>query len=147
MTGHGYGVSAPAGFVLREVIGRGASSTVWAATQQSTGRSVALKLLAVDLHDAEYRRRFERERQAMATLSSHPHIVTLFDAGVHEDRPWLALALQSGRSYAARLIERGPLPPAAPGPRAAPGEGTSSPATAASTARRSRRRSRAGRSG
>ncbi|GAY11151.1 serine/threonine-protein kinase [Pseudonocardia sp. N23] len=116
-TGAGFGPGAaggsvPAGYVLIRVVGRGASAVVWEATQVSAGRSVALKLLDVDLRDADARGRFERERQAMAALSQHPHIVALYDAGVVDHHPWLALQLCGRGSYAAALRQHGPMPPA-----------------------------------
>lgn len=101
--------SCPVGFELHSVIGRGASSVVWRATQFSTGRAVALKILDVDMADQEARRRLERERQAMSTLSNHPNIVTLYDAGIHQGRPWLALQLCSRGSFAERVVRSGPL--------------------------------------
>jgi len=107
-----WGGAVPPGYVLRRVVGRGASSVVWEATQLSTGRPVALKLLEVDLRDDDARGRFERERQAMAALSQHPHIVALYDAGVVDHSPWLALQLCARGSYAAALREHGPMPAA-----------------------------------
>ncbi|MGD9986417.1 DUF6777 domain-containing protein [Pseudonocardia sp.] len=113
-TGAGFGPGGPVppGYVPIRIVGRGASSVVWEATQVSAGRSVALKLLDVDLRDPDARGRFERERQAMAALSQHPHIVALYDAGVVDNRPWLALQLCARGSYAAALREYGPMPPA-----------------------------------
>jgi len=108
-SGGGGGASTPEGFEFHTVIGRGASSVVWKATQSSTGRAVALKMLDVDMQDREARRRFERERQAMSTLSNHPNIVTLYEAGIHQNRPWLALQLCSQGSFAARVARSGPL--------------------------------------
>lgn len=110
--GSGPGGAVPPGYVPIRIVGRGASSVVWEATQVSAGRSVALKLLDVDLRDPDARGRFERERQAMAALSQHPHIVALYDAGVVGNHPWLALQLCARGSYAAALRQHGPMPPA-----------------------------------
>ncbi|MGH3908495.1 MAG: protein kinase domain-containing protein [Pseudonocardiaceae bacterium] len=100
----------PTRFDFRRIVGRSASSVVWEATQISTGRAVALKVLSVDLADEEAVRRFDRERHVMGMLSGHPHIVTIHDAGIHEQHPWLAMQFCSQGSLAAKIKRAGPLP-------------------------------------
>jgi hypothetical protein len=90
----------PAFEPIRE-IGRGATSVVYEATQRSTGRALAIKLLTQPLSDPAASRRFTRECAAMAALAAHPNIVTIIDAGVHELRPWIAMELCRRGSYAA----------------------------------------------
>src|SRR5687767_4442812 len=64
-----------------EYLGRGGMGVVYKARQKSLNRLVALKLLAPErTGDAAFTTRFEREAQALATLS-HPHIVTVHDFG------------------------------------------------------------------
>ena len=77
----------PPGYELVRRIGSGATSIVWEATQLSTGRRVALKVLDIDFTDPAALRRFERERKVMSSLASHPGIVTIYDAGVHRHKP------------------------------------------------------------
>ena len=60
------------------------------------GRRAALKLLSRD-HDAEQLRRFEFEARAASALN-HPNIVTVYDVGVADERPFLALELVAGRT-------------------------------------------------
>lgn len=68
-----------------EEIGRGGQGTVYSATQRSTRRSVAVKVLHPGPVEVERRRlRFEREIEAIAALD-HPGIVTVHDGGVSED--------------------------------------------------------------
>src|SRR4029450_6095192 len=81
----------PPGYELVRRIGSGATSVVWEATQLSTGRRVALKALDIDITDPAALRRFDRERKVMSSLASHPGIVTIYDAGVHRHKPWLAM--------------------------------------------------------
>jgi serine/threonine protein kinase len=62
----------PPGYELVRRIGSGATSVVWEATQLSTGRRVALKMLDIDVTDPAALRRFERERKVMSSLATHP---------------------------------------------------------------------------
>ena len=104
--------NGPPGYRLVRQIGRGGSSVVWEARQLSTGRQVALKMLEVDITDPDALRRFEREREVMSALASHPGIVTIYDAGVHEQKPWLAMEFCARGSLARHVTETGPLDPA-----------------------------------
>src|SRR5690349_9344467 len=54
-------------------------------------QTVAIKLLRADSHRAEWRERFLRERQLLASLQ-HPSIVRVIDAGHTQDgRPFLVM--------------------------------------------------------
>lgn len=67
-------------------IGRGGMGVVYLAVDQTIGRKVALKKLAIDSHDSQSGdavKRFMREAQLTGQLH-HPDIVTLFDL-VEED--------------------------------------------------------------
>ena len=101
----------PPGYELVRRIGSGATSVVWEATQLSTGRRVALKVLDIDVTDPAALRRFERERKVMSSLASHPGIVTIYDAGVHRHKPWLAMEYCRRGSLAEHVAEHGPLEP------------------------------------
>jgi len=64
-----------------ECLGRGGMGVVYKARQKSLNRLVALKLLAPErADDPQFAARFEREAQALASLS-HPHIVAVHDFG------------------------------------------------------------------
>jgi serine/threonine protein kinase len=102
----------PPGYELLRRIGLGGSSVVWEATQLSTGRRVAVKMLEVDVTDPAALRRFERERKVMSSLATHPGIVTIYDAGVHRHKPWLAMEYCRRGSLAEYVAEHGPLDPA-----------------------------------
>lgn len=84
---------------LREVIGRGGMGVVWRA-ERADGEYVgeaAVKVLAVTPSTASWRR-FQREKQILATLQ-HPGIARLLDAGVTEAGvPWLAMEIVQGRN-------------------------------------------------
>ena len=91
----------PPGYTAGRLLGRGGSGTVYEARHHSTGRSVALKVLDLDVVGPEMQRRFARERAAMGGLADHPHIVSILDAGWFAGRPWLAMSLCEGGSLAA----------------------------------------------
>jgi predicted Ser/Thr protein kinase len=69
------------GYAGLEELHRGGQGIVYRARQESTGRSVALKVLREGPHaDPAARKRFQREVQIVAQLE-HPHIVSVFDSG------------------------------------------------------------------
>src|SRR3954447_25666860 len=77
---------------------------VWEAEDQMLGRLVAVKVLAGHLsEDDRERRRFEREARAAAGLSSHPHVVTIYDVGEHDGRAFIVMELMRGGTVGERL--------------------------------------------
>lgn len=96
-------------FRLAEEIGRGATGTVYAATQETLGRPAAVKVLhpALVFSDAQ-KQRFEREAKALAALS-HPTIIEIYDARIDRDVAWYAMEFCAGDTVAGELA-RGALP-------------------------------------
>ena len=104
---------------LDQRIGAGAMGAVWRGTDELLNRTVAVKeLLAaaepptaagVDALE-ESRQRLMREGRIGARLQ-HPHVISMFDVVVHEDRPWLVMEYLPSKSLAAMLTEKGPLEP------------------------------------
>ncbi|WP_085066902.1 serine/threonine-protein kinase [Catenuloplanes japonicus] len=81
---------------------RGGYATIYRATQISVDREVAIKVENRALGDERDRARFLREARAASRMSSHPHVVDLFDVGVTADgHPYLIMELCDG-SYANR---------------------------------------------
>src|SRR6185436_19802554 len=91
-------------YQLVELLGRGGMGEVWRAEHQLLARNAAIKLVRPELlgaqSEAEIRtllRRFEREAQATATLSS-PHTIQLFDFGATNDGSfYYVMELLAGR--------------------------------------------------
>ena len=94
---------------LDELVSRGGMGEVWRAYDATLGRSVAVKLLHEGVTDRGDRERFVREARAAAQLS-HPNIVSIFDVGEWNGRPFLVMELLDGQTLAEELADRGPLP-------------------------------------
>lgn len=92
-------------------IGVGGFATVYRAYQPAFRRTVAIKVLATLNLDDAARERFERECQAMGSLSEHPNIVTVYGAGFTPNgRPYLVMAFLPGGSLQERIDTQGPVP-------------------------------------
>ncbi|MDQ0757082.1 serine/threonine-protein kinase [Arthrobacter sp. B3I4] len=70
------------GFTYVSLLGSGGFSDVYLYEQDRPRRKVAVKVLLSDLKTEGARRRFESEANLMAQLSSHPYIVTIFEAEI-----------------------------------------------------------------
>jgi serine/threonine protein kinase len=79
-----------------ETIGSGGAGTVYRAKDRRTGDTVALKLLSTGpALDPRAARRLAREFETLADLS-HPNVVKVFDSGVFQGYPYLAMELVDG---------------------------------------------------
>ncbi|QGU06015.1 Serine/threonine-protein kinase PknB [Corynebacterium occultum] len=104
-------------YELRENIGNGGMSQVYAAEDTLIGREVAVKMLRVELaRDANFRERFRREAQNSGRLN-HPSIVSIYDTGESEIDgiaiPYIVMERVHGRTLRDVVREDGPLSPAA----------------------------------
>ena len=97
-------------FRLEEQIGAGGMSTVYRAFDPTLERSVAIKLMHRDMSaDADQLERFRREARAVARLS-HPHVVTVIDAGEDDGTPFIVLEYVEGETLKERIRRLGRLP-------------------------------------
>lgn len=97
---------------VEELLCRGARSSVWRAHHQQTRQPVALKLLSRSLLDRpDAAERFRREIKTLAGLRL-PHLVRFYEAGVLDDRPFLAMELAVGQTLQ-QILQEGPLEPGA----------------------------------
>jgi serine/threonine protein kinase len=93
-------------YILERPLSRGGMGAVYLATQKSTGRKRALKLMHPSLAgDASARERFEREAKVGALIASE-HVVEVVGAGVdpRSNTPWLAMELLEGQDLGHRLL-------------------------------------------
>src|SRR6478736_1405202 len=85
------------------VLAHGGYATVYRAIQVSVDREVAVKVENRTLEGDKDQRRFIREARAAGKMSSHPHVVDLFDVGVtHDGHPYMIMELCDG-NYADRM--------------------------------------------
>lgn len=97
-------ISLPERYRIVRHLANGGMAGVWEAHDQLLRRSVAVKVLASHLSEDERARlRFEREARAAAGLSSHPHVVTIYDVGEHDGRAFMVMELMRGGTVGERL--------------------------------------------
>ncbi|QSE86100.1 protein kinase domain-containing protein [Rhodococcus koreensis] len=99
-----------AGFGDVQEIGRGGFGVVYRCTQAELDRTVAVKVLTVELDD-ENRARFFREQRAMGQLTGHPNIVNILQVGATDSGfPYIVMPYHPQDSLEARVRRGGPLP-------------------------------------
>jgi len=85
------------GYRIIRKVGHGATAYVYVAVQESLDRKVALKILTPALaSDPEYSKRFLKEGRIIATLPTHPHLVTIHDVGNHEGQYYMSMEYLAG---------------------------------------------------
>jgi eukaryotic-like serine/threonine-protein kinase len=90
-------------YVLRELIGVGNTSSVYRAHDTRLLRQVALKVLNTEvLAGADGLARFLHEAR-MAAAIRHPNVVSMFDVGAHDGKPYIVMELLTGEDLDARL--------------------------------------------
>jgi serine/threonine-protein kinase len=93
-------------YTVIEKIGAGGMGEVFLADDSQLRRETALKFLPPNLlHNEELRVRFKREAMAAARLS-HANIITVYDAGEFEGRPYIAMEYFPGRTLKELVRER-----------------------------------------
>ncbi len=84
-------------YQIISVIGKGAMGVVYHAYDPIVKRDVAIKVLSsLDLDEPELVSRFEREARLAGGLR-HPNIVTIYDLGQFESRPYIAMEFIVGK--------------------------------------------------
>lgn len=84
------------GYTVLERVEYGGQGVVYKATQQSTKRTVAIKvLLDGPLASQRQRERFSREVELVSRLR-HPNIITAYESGVVRGRPYFAMEFVDG---------------------------------------------------
>jgi eukaryotic-like serine/threonine-protein kinase len=89
---------------VERLIAHGGMGSLYLARDPAIDRLVVIKLLREGFDDAAMRERFAREARAAGRLQ-HPNIVTVFDVGEHDARPYIAMEYVAGETLA-QLIRR-----------------------------------------
>lgn len=99
-----------AGYQILNELGQGGGGVVYRAMQMSLRREVALKIIQeAQRGDDAAAQRFRRET-ALHLQLSHRNLVMVYDAGISEEGPYLAMELVDGQSLG-RLLSTTPQPP------------------------------------
>ena len=96
-------------YEILEIIGVGGMAVVYKAMDHRLNRLVAVKILKDDyLNDADFRRRFHGESQAVAMLS-HPNIVSVYDVSKSDGMEYIVMELIDGITLKQYMDQRAPL--------------------------------------
>jgi len=93
-------------YLIEEVLGQGAFSTVYLAYERDLDRRVVLKFLSGDLsQNPDWRQRFREEAQTVAQLN-HPHIVTIYGVDEYLNQPYIIMEFVDGGTLEAFIRNR-----------------------------------------
>jgi predicted Ser/Thr protein kinase len=96
-------------YIIESELGRGGMAVVYLARDPYVERQVAVKVLPRQFtFDPQFRARFQREAQVIATLD-HPAIVPVYDFGEHDEQPYIVMRYMKGGSLADKLKVDGPM--------------------------------------
>ena len=99
----------PSRYATPELIAYGGMGEVYRATDESLGRTVAVKVLSERwAADEEFHARFLREARTAASLSGEPNVVAIYDVGESRDAlPFIVMEYATGGTLADRLRDGG----------------------------------------
>ena len=96
-------------YEILEIIGVGGMAVVYKAFDHRLNRPVAVKILKDEYSgDAEFRRRFHGESQAVAMMS-HPNIVNVYDVSKNEGMDYIVMELIDGITLKQYMEKKGML--------------------------------------
>ena len=99
------------GFSHVHILGSGGFADVFLYEQNMPRRQVAVKVMLSEIVNDQVRQMFQAEANLMAQLSTHPSILTVYQASVSSDgRPYLVMEMCSPALSARYRSERIPVP-------------------------------------
>ena len=100
-------VKTIAHYRIVEPIGAGGMGAVYKAYDNKLQRVVALKLLPSEyVSQDDRRRRFFQEARAASALN-HPHILTIYEVGEDDGRPYIAMEYVEGDTIRQKITKNG----------------------------------------
>ncbi|MEZ4702642.1 MAG: serine/threonine-protein kinase [Rhodothermales bacterium] len=97
-------------YTISSTLGTGGMGTVYRAHHEILDRPVALKVPKEEFtRDQIFVERFMREAKALGTLK-HPHVVSVYDAGIEHGVPFIAMECVEGKTLAEIIRDGGVLP-------------------------------------
>jgi eukaryotic-like serine/threonine-protein kinase len=94
----------PTRYSSPSLVARGGMGEVYRATDSVLERTVAVKLLSErHAREPEVRARFTREALTAARLSGTSNVITVFDVGEHDERPFIVMEYLHGGSVYDRI--------------------------------------------
>src|ERR1700712_4907277 len=94
-------------FELKRILGEGAQAVVWLGYDGRLEREVAVKLMRPDAAaDAVAVDQWLQEARSVSRLT-HPNIVPVFEADVHQSQPYLVFEYVPGMTLTQHLKTRG----------------------------------------
>jgi serine/threonine protein kinase len=97
---------------LGEPIGRGGMGAVWRALDTVLDREVAIKTMALQVHEnPDASERFRREARVLARLS-HPRLGGVYDYGEENGQAFMAMEFLTGETLQCRVARLGRIPAA-----------------------------------
>jgi serine/threonine-protein kinase len=98
-------------YTVERTLGGGGMAVVYLALDRELDRPVAIKVLAGHvLGDEAFRERFVREARMAARLS-HPNVVSIYDTGEDDGRPFIVMEYVEGETLAEFGSRRERVPP------------------------------------
>src|SRR5215211_6026140 len=91
-------------YEVRRFLGEQGRKRVYLARDTAEYRDVALAVFETEGVEETVLARSRREAQAMRQLGDHPHLVTVYDAGEEDDRPYVASRYMPGGDVHSLLL-------------------------------------------
>src|SRR3954454_22030839 len=111
MAATAHSIGLPERYRVTRRIAGGGMATVYACEDQLLGRLVAVKVLSPGLAaDPSALARFQREARAVARVSDHPNVVTIYDIGESDGQAFITMEYFPGGTVAERLKDGTPVP-------------------------------------
>lgn len=93
---------------VEKELGRGAMGIVYHAFDTVLERDVAIKTISSTIREEHLKERFIREARAAGKLL-HPNVVTIYDFGVEDDRPFIVMEYLEGEDLYKLISEKAPI--------------------------------------